>query len=72
MQGLDRQARWWPVMGPLHEDSEAFRFHLWHYHVDPQRLTWSTAVHVSPTGAGSGTCTSARMAPGLTAVMAQF
>src|SRR5258708_5362853 len=28
----------WPVVGPLHEDREFFRFELDHYHVDPRFL----------------------------------
>lgn len=31
-------ARWWPVMGPLHEDVEIVGFDTRHYHIDPRFL----------------------------------
>lgn len=31
-------ARWWPVIGPMHEDAEIVGFDARHYHIDPRFL----------------------------------
>ena len=40
-QDLDEAPEWLPIAGPLHEDSEFFKLHQYHYHVDARFLTES-------------------------------